>query len=403
MSRYLLKKLSDVFCTIFSGEWGSEPQDDVNDVSVLRTTNFTNSGLINYENVIKRDIDKEKIKAKHLKYGDIIIEKSGGSDNQPVGRVVYFDNSDEVYLCNNFTSVLRTDNNIVKSKYVFYFMFFQHQCGVTQLLQNKTTGIRNLQLKRYMNIMIPLPLLETQSKIADVLDKAKSLIDLRKKQIEKMDLLIKSKFIEMFGDPVTNPFGFETRCLREFYDSTDSIKCGPFGSALKKGEYVASGIPVWVMDNITKQGNFNDFVFLWITQEKYCELSSYKVRNGDVIISRAGTVGKMCVVNSKYDESIISTNLVRLRLGRDLVPLYFVFLITIFGNKICRFSTGQDGAFTHMNTTVLNSIQFPYPPISLQKKFVSFVESVEKHKLLQQQALNKMEMNYKSLMQEYFG
>ena len=166
---------------------------------------------------------------------------------------------------------------------------------------------------------------------------------------------------------------------------------------------MASGIPVWVMDNITKQGNFNDFVFLWITQEKYCELSSYKVRNGDVIISRAGTVGKMCVVNSKYDESIISTNLVRLRLGRDLVPLYFVFLITIFGNKICRFSTGQDGAFTHMNTTVLNSIQFPYPPISLQKKFVSFVESVEKHKLLQQQALNKMEMNYKSLMQEYFG
>ena len=298
--------------------------------------------------------------------------------------------------------IIRNQN--IHSKYLQWYL---KSDNFRNLIMAHVTGIggslTRAQPKQVGEYPIPVPPFDLQKKIADVLDKAKSLIDLRKKQIEKMDLLIKSKFIEMFGDPVTNPFGFETRCLRELYDSTDSIKCGPFGSALKKGEYVASGIPVWVMDNITKQGNFNDFVFLWITQEKYCELSSYKVRNGDVIISRAGTVGKMCVVNSKYDESIISTNLVRLRLGRDLVPLYFVFLITIFGNKICRFSTGQDGAFTHMNTTVLNSIQFPYPPISLQKKFVSFVDSVEKHKLLQQQALNKMEMNYKSLMQEYFG
>ena len=109
------KKLTDI-CEIITGEWGTEiTENSQNIVSVIRTTNFLNNGKIDIQNkeLIKREIDKKKIEQKQLKRGDIIIEKSGGSPNQPVGRVVFFDlNINEVFLCNNLTSILRVKEDI---------------------------------------------------------------------------------------------------------------------------------------------------------------------------------------------------------------------------------------------------------------------------------------------------
>ena len=128
---------------------------------------------------------------------------------------------------------------------------------------------------------------------------------------------------------------------------------------MKKEEYVREGIPVWVMDNISKQGDFKENVYLCITKEKFEKLKSYNVKKSDIIISRAGTVGKMCVVTADYEDSIISTNLIRLRLNQMLLPMYVVKLVTIWGSKISRLKTGNDGTFTHMNTGVLDNISFP--------------------------------------------
>ena len=88
-----------------SGEWGQEPSDG-RGVKVLRTTNFTDSGYIDYSNVVMRQIESKKVEAKSLIDGDILIEKSGGSDNKPVGRVVYYQETSENYLFNNFTAFI---------------------------------------------------------------------------------------------------------------------------------------------------------------------------------------------------------------------------------------------------------------------------------------------------------
>ena len=105
------------------------------------------------------------------------------SDNQPVGRVVYFEKFDDVFLCNNFTQILRVSANIAFSKYIFYYLFYLYRISVTELLQNKTTGIRNLKVKNYMALEIPLPPLAVQEKIADILDRAAALIEKRKAQL----------------------------------------------------------------------------------------------------------------------------------------------------------------------------------------------------------------------------
>lgn len=182
----------------------------------------------------------------------------------------------------------------------------------------------------------------------------------------------------MFGDPAINPKRFEVRCLKDLYfNEKEGTKCGPFGSALKKEEYRASGIPVWNMDNISPSGCFVSGARLWISESKYRQLEAYAALDGDILISRAGTVGKMCVLKSKFTKSIISTNLIRLRFGEQLSPLYFVSLMTYCKGRLGRLKTGPDGAFTHMNTGILDKLMIPLPSLELQKKFEGIVDSVK--------------------------
>lgn len=250
---------------------------------------------------------------------------------------------------------------------------------------------------------IPLPPLDDQIRIAYLLGKVEGLIAQRKQHLQQLDNLLKSVFLEMFGDPILNPRGFPVSRLSEFYvNPKDGTKCGPFGSALKKEELVDSGVPVWNMDNITADGRMVLPFRMWITTDKYNDLAMYSVQDGDIIISRAGTVGKMCVACMNGQSAIISTNLIRLRLGDELRPLYFVSLMLYCKGRVGRLKTGADGAFTHMNTGVLDSLEFPYPPIEIQDRFGEIAAKVEGAKSFYRKSLTDLESLYGALSQQAF-
>lgn len=397
-------RLKELISEVISGEWGQEPSGEFSGVKVIRTTNFSNTGRLDlHKELVKRQIEPEKVEKKKLLVGDIIIEKSGGSPEQPVGRVVFFEETD-IYLCNNFTSILRPNTKLVEPKYLMYLMFNLHRTRKVLKFQNKTTGIINLKLEQYLQqTEVVIPSKEIQRKLVKVFDKTFDLINQRQSQITALDELTQSVFLEMFGDPESNKNNYPVKSIMEFYENAkDAVKCGPFGSALKKNEYVQDGVPVWNMDNITKNNEFIDEPSLFVTQEKADELQGYNVRNGDIIISRAGTVGKMCVVDSRNENSLISTNLIRLRLNSKLKPEFLVWLIRIFGDRVCRMRTGNDGAFTHMNTSVLNSIEFPYPPLTEQEKFLVILRKLRKNREKLFRGLYEMEILYKSLVQKAF-
>jgi len=253
------------------------------------------------------------------------------------------------------------------------------------------------------SIKIPLPPLD-QKRIAHLLGKVEGLIAQRKQHLQQLDALLKSVFLEMFGDPIINPKQFRIRRLSEFYvNPKEGTKCGPFGSALKKDEVVDFGVPVWNMDNIGPSGQMIMPFRMWITKEKYEELSAYEVLDGDIVISRAGTVGKMCVARMNGSPAIISTNLIRVRLGHELLPLHFVSLMLYCKGRVGRLKTGADGTFTHMNTGVLDSLEFPYPPIDLQNQFAAIVDKVEGIKSRYQQSLGDLEALYGALSQKAFA
>jgi len=169
---YIRKPIIDVIEKPISGEWGT---DDIsgNGTKVLRTTNFTDYGVINYEDVITRNIDESKIKNKLLENLDIIIEKSGGSDTKPVGRVVYYKDSGELYLVNNFTAILRKKDENINNDYLFYYLYNAYWNGKTRLFENKTTGIHNLKLMEYLSeTKIFIPPMKLQEKFSSIFNQA---------------------------------------------------------------------------------------------------------------------------------------------------------------------------------------------------------------------------------------
>ena len=153
--------LSSLIAESYPGEWGKEAKNN-NGVKVLRTTNFQNNGHIDYSDVIVRYIEQKKIEKKCLRTGDIILERSGGTKDNPVGRVVLFEAEGE-YMFNNFTQLLRP----IKSVNPYYLFFYLHTSynadkASMRAMASQTTGIQNLNMTDYMAKEIPLPSLEEQ-------------------------------------------------------------------------------------------------------------------------------------------------------------------------------------------------------------------------------------------------
>ena len=174
----------------YPGEWGSEDKDG-NGVKVIRTTNFTNTGKLNLEDVVTRNIEERKVTRKQIRKFDTILERSGGTTDNPVGRVVLFED-EGLFLCNNFTQVLRFKD--IDPRYAFYALYFFYQTNKTAIrsMGSKTTGIQNLNMSKYLEIGIPNATQDEQNEFVRIAEQAdKSKFELRK-SIDAIDAVIKS-------------------------------------------------------------------------------------------------------------------------------------------------------------------------------------------------------------------
>ncbi|CUP46990.1 restriction endonuclease subunit S [Bacteroides thetaiotaomicron] len=184
-------KLEDLVSDTFPGEWGSEPISE-NAIKVIRTTNFTNEGYLDLTDVVTRDIEPKKVVRKKLKQGDTILERSGGTKDNPVGRVVFFDEIGD-YLPNNFTQVLRPKES-VNPVYLFYALYNSYNLhkAAMRAMASQTTGIQNLSMSDFMAKFIVLPSRNEQNKFEQIYRQAdKSKFEL-KQCIENIDKVIKS-------------------------------------------------------------------------------------------------------------------------------------------------------------------------------------------------------------------
>ena len=152
-------------CENINGLWKGKKEPFVN-VGVIRNANFTKDFKLDYSKIEYIDVEQRAFNQRHLKNGDLVVEKSGGSDNNPVGRAILYEGKDAVFSFSNFTMALRIkEQDVLKSRYLYYFLLAEYQKGSMRLMQTQTTGLHNLILDKYLSIPILLPPFSEQSRI----------------------------------------------------------------------------------------------------------------------------------------------------------------------------------------------------------------------------------------------
>ena len=390
------KKLTDI-CEIITGEWGTEiTENSQNIVSVIRTTNFLNNGKIDIQNkeLIKREIDKKKIEQKQLKRGDIIIEKSGGSPNQPVGRVVFFDlNSNEVFLCNNFTSILRVKENI-NSKYIFYFLRNNYKKNKVVKHQNKTTGIINLKLLNYLSeSCIFLPELNIQNKIVNILDNLENIIEKNQNYLTHLGVLTKSLFTTMFGDPLLND-------KKEW----NFFKIKDIGKIISGSTPSTNILEYWNGEHLwITPAELNDNSFVVSSTERKLTYLGVKASSlielpiGTVLLSSRAPIGKVAIVGEKMFCNQGFKNIIP---NKELNSVYLYYILK--EKKEYLNFLGRGVTFKELSKEIVENISIKVPPIELQNKFAERIEKIEKLKFEIEKSIEIAQNLYDSLISKYF-
>lgn len=264
-------------------------------------------------------------------------------------------------------------------------------------LRGTTARRRSIPTDTLLALPLPLPSLDEQRQIAAVLDKVSDLMAKRHRQLDKLDELIKSRFIEMFGVYPANPMGWEIGTIR---DIVTEVRYGSSRPAVDGGKY-----PYLRMNNITYGGelDLSDTKRIDIPDN---ELDKCTVRRGDILFNRTNSkelVGKTCVYD-RDEMMVLAGFVIRIRVKDRILPEFLsAFLNTDFSKQMllgmCKTAIGQ----ANINAQELQNIGLYLPPVELQQCFVQFKKETDKSKLAIQKSLEKLEILKKSLMQKYFG
>ena len=278
-------------------------------------------------------------------------------------------------------------NQEINYKYLYYY-FLQAKFPNTGYARH---------FKWLKELQIPLPPLETQKNIAAVLDKCTTLIAKHKLMLEKYDTLIKSRFIEMFGDPVQNPMGWEVKKLGNICTKiSDGVHAKP--------EYTATGKPFISVVNINSgKLLFNDCKY--VSEEAYEKMiKSTHPEKGDILYTKVGaTYGIPALVDT--DRAFcLYVSVALLKPKSEIVNSQFLttsMAQPYIKNQADKRIKGIGVPDLHLNQ--IREFEVLVPPLELQNQFNSFVQQIDKSKFAVQKSLEKAETLYKSLMQEYFG
>ena len=291
--------------------------------------------------------------------------------------------------------VVLLPNNQIRCKYLYYF--FLANLSILEA-GFKGAGLKHTNKGYIGNIEIKLPSLEEQDGVIRVLDQTFDVIRLRNQELSLLD--VKSRFVEMFGDPKLNPYDYPTHQLFEYIEFLTS---GSRGWA----KYCVDEGPEW---------------FITIKNVKNCRISTDKiqpinapdnaesrrtrVQEGDLLISITADLGRTGVVTKEIAEhgAYINQHLTLIRLNRKVLePIYVAYFMESPAGKEQFIAKNQSAVKAGLNFNSINTLRILIPPKSDQLEFLAFVSQVEKTKTTIQKSLNKAQLLFDSLMQKYFG
>ena len=276
--------------------------------------------------------------------------------------------------------------------------YLQNMCPY---LEQESRGVaqKGIYLKQLNNLTVILPPLDEQRKIAAVLDKVSDLIAKRRQQLNKLDELVKSRFIEMFGDPMDNSNGWPVLPLGKLFTVSSSKR-------IYQSEQTSSGIPfLRISDLVQRMDERTVTAELYISEQHYAALKKEGLVPvaGDILVTSRGTLGR-CYEIKEDDRFYFQDGMISWLFDKKpmVTNTYIMQLFQMPGFRKQIDDIPAGSTVNYLSLARLKELRVMCPTIELQEQFIAFVEQVDKSKLAVQQGLQELEILKKSLMQEYF-
>ena len=391
-----IQKLKDICLTEITDGTHQTPTYSEYGYIFLSSKNVTTQ-KIDWDNVmfIPEKLHEELYKRVAPQIDDILLAKNGTTG---VAAIVDRDIVFDIYVS---LALIRPNTEIVMPRYLLYAINNPVVKGYFDS-SLKGIGVPNLHLKNIRETPIKIYDLETQKAIVEKLDKVCELISLRKHQLEKLDELVKARFVEMFGEISDNSMNWDCFTIGKLISTIES---GWSGNG-KQREKHADEIAVLKVSAVTK-GYFIPTECKVLDDQHNIKKYVYP-QKGDILFSRANTkemVGATVLIKKDYPDLILPDKLWKIRFCTDVNPIYMkhVLSTTTVRNAFSAASTGTSGSMYNVSMEKFKGVIIPVPPLSVQNEFAAFVERVDQQKQTVQQSLEKLELMKKALMQEYFG
>ncbi|MGU8210203.1 restriction endonuclease subunit S [Clostridium perfringens] len=386
-----IQKIKEV-CTI-SGGYAFKSNDFTRQgIPIIRIGDISGNKVKISSGTVFFEEYNEKLNKFIIEKGDILVALSGAT----TGKFGIYDEEIQALLNQRVAKISPKEN--INNKYLYHYMN-----KLQNIIYNKALGCAqpNISPNEIGEIEIYVPSRLEQDKISDVLDIAKDLIDKRKKQIEELDLLVKSKFIEMFGNPSTNSKGWILDKLSNCLINIENGKSFICENYKRKGEYPAilklSAVTYGVYNQFENKALIDEFSFV----------EKVEVKKSDLLFTRKNTpelVGMSAYVYETEPSLMMPDLIFRLNTNENINKIFLWKLINhdLFREKIKALSNGSAKSMSNISKQRLMELKIPVPPIELQNKFADFVKQVDKLKFEMEKSLKELEDNFNSLMQKAF-
>ncbi len=416
--------LGEFFSHAITGEWGAEPTG-FNDVIVFRAADFTKDCQLRLDGGVPREISPSKLKTRRLEKNNILIEKSGGSPDQPVGRAVLYEpqNEEQAAVCSNFIQKM-----IVKDCYdpsfVYYLLLFLYQKNATLPYQQQTTGIINLKLDEYLNFQINTYLDQSiQRKISSVLRSIDQQITLTRAHIKKNFLLKQGMMSDLFScgiDSKTGKLRPRAKDAPEFYKNTPLGRLPREWRIEKFCHWLHTIDQGWSPNcesDITPHGDWGVLKTTAVTWQGYSSSENkalpksliarpqYEVKMGDVLMTRAGPnnrVGVVAYVGKTQKRLMLSDKLYRINVKMELSPFFTSLMLSSYyiQSQLEKNKTGLAESQSNISQEIIKNLWVIVPEHQEQKLIEEAITSLNMVQEKENLNLVKLVQQKSGLMQD---
>lgn len=390
-----MMKLNDI-CEVYSGYALKEFNNDSNGFPVIKIGNIIADGSLALDDC---QFTTETVNEKYYsQYGDIYIALSGATTGK-IGIML----TQKKHIINQRVGIVRKKANDIPNAFIKYFLMYQ-----TDRILQEASGCAQPNISPKQIALYEIPEFEPKeiSKIVDALDNVSDIIKMRQQQLAKLDELVKARFVEMFGDPISNPKGLPVKTLKQLSTLITNGNTPKGGSE----NYVDEGILFLRSQNVWRNRiELEDVAYIDEATHRSLKKSSLKYK--DILITKTGRIntensslGRAALFLGEDNSANINGHVYLIRLNGSVIPEYVISILTSesYRNYIRKVCVGGIDK-RQINLDQVEEFPIIIPAIELQNQFAAFVKQVDKSKVAVQKALDEAQTLFDSLMQQYFG